>query len=602
MAAAAVGVEWSSLAFAIGVEAVAEALQNRVRRWLFGRDFAVWYDPRYRLPVPSLEARTGFDARRADSVAFFLRDRNVVARARLRRPRRIAYEDLARVHTAELLESLARPETLGRIFSVDPGDVRPDELMAAVRLGCGATLQAARSCLRPQARTVARRELNLFGGFHHAGPGRAGGNCPVNDVAVAIAALRNDGFAGPLAVLDLDAHPPDGTAECLRQDARAWIGSISGSDWGALPGVDETVLPEGAGDEAYLRALDALLARMPPVELAFVLAGGDVLAGDALGKLALSLDGARERDLRVADALFRVPSVWLAAGGYSADAWRCLAGTGLALGVRSRAPIPPDYDPLLQRYDRIAAELSPAALGHDADSDAQLLEDLGLRSARPQLLGFYSAEGLELALERYGLLRELRRLGYGSFRIALSQDQLGDRVQLFGRSEDGAEHLLVECLLEKRAVAGAPMLYVHWLTLRHPLARFSAQRPALPEQEVPGLGLAREITGLLSQMALRLGLEGLAFRPAAYHTAFAGRAQLRFADPARQGRFEALVRDLGRLPLTEATRAVAQGRVLLDGAPYAWEADEMVLWLHPHEMDEAAVIAERERTHFALAE
>ena len=45
---------------------------NRFRRWLFGRDFAVWYDRRYRLPLPSIEARTGFDARRADVVAWFL--------------------------------------------------------------------------------------------------------------------------------------------------------------------------------------------------------------------------------------------------------------------------------------------------------------------------------------------------------------------------------------------------------------------------------------------------------------------------------------------------------------------------------------------------
>ena len=97
---------------------------------------------------------------------------------------------------------------------------------------------------------------------------------------------------------------------------------------------------------------------MPKAALAFVLAGGDVLAGDALGKLGLTLGGARERDLRVADALFRVPSVWLAAGGYSSDAWRALAGTGLALAVRSRHPIPPQYDPLMERYSRIAARLN----------------------------------------------------------------------------------------------------------------------------------------------------------------------------------------------------------------------------------------------------
>ena len=576
-----------------------EGIANRFRRWLFGRDFAVWYDPRYRLPLPSIEARTGFDARRADVVAWFLVESGAVPASRVRKPARIGYDDLARVHSPELLDSLQRAETLAHIFSVDPGDVRPDEVMRSIRLACGGTLQAARSCLRRGPHKVARRELNLSGGFHHAGVGRAGGFCAINDIAVAVAALRHDGFTGRVVVLDLDAHPPDGTADCLRGDRDAWIGSLSGASWGPLPGVDETVL-SGAGDEEYLRALDGLLARMPPGDLAFVVAGGDVLAGDALGKIALTLSGARARDLRVADALFRVPTVWLPAGGYSPNAWRALAGTGLALAVRSSTPIPDDYDPLADRYTRIAAQLTPAELGPPAGEDELLLAELGQRSSRPLLLGYYSAEGLELALSRYGLLEQLRRLGYGPFRVAISRDAVGDRAQLFGQDATGREHLLIELVVEKREVAGEPFLYVHWLTLRHPLTRFSERRPPLPDQEVPGLGLAREMGLLLARMAERLGLAGVAFRPAAFHTAYAGRGQLRFVDPARQGRFEALVRDLAGMPLAAATVAVASGTVLLDGAPYRWEPDEMVLWLRPRAQDAAGVAAAREAARFSL--
>jgi hypothetical protein len=107
--------------------------------------------------------------------------------------------------------------------------------------------------------------------------------------------------------------------------------------------------------------------------------------------------------------------------------------------------------------------------------------------------------------------------------------------------------------------------------------------------------------GMLSQMALRLGLRGLAFRPASYHAAYAGRAVLRFVDPARQGRFEASLRDLGGIPLAQATDAVANGRVRLNGQPYAWEPDEMVLWLRPHDHDAEAAARERERARFTLA-
>jgi len=41
------------------------SMENRVRRWLYGRDLAVWYAPEYRWPLSALEARTGFQTRRA---------------------------------------------------------------------------------------------------------------------------------------------------------------------------------------------------------------------------------------------------------------------------------------------------------------------------------------------------------------------------------------------------------------------------------------------------------------------------------------------------------------------------------------------------------
>jgi hypothetical protein len=42
--------------------------------------------------------------------------------------------------------------------------------------------------------------------------------------------------------------------------------------------------------------------------------------------------------------------------------------------------------------------------------------------------------------------------------------------------------------------------------------------------------------------------------------------------------------------------------MLINGAPYAWEADEMVKWLHPpHDDDDQAAIARaREGSHFTL--
>jgi hypothetical protein len=340
---------------------------------------------------------------------------------------------------------------------------------------------------------------------------------------------------------------------------------------------------------------------MPPCGIVFVIAGGDVLRGDKLGRLDMTLKGVRLRNLAVAAHLEGVPSVWVPGGGYTKDAWKTLAGAGMTLSTGSMTPIPDDYDPLSQRFAGIAAGLSKEQLSDTGElSEEDMAEALGMRPARQRLLlGFYTAAGMEQALQRYGILDQLRRLGYDNFRVEFARQHPGERIRVYGES-DGVEHVLVEVVLERKRILGHPVLYVHWLQLTNPRAAFSDRRPRLPGQERPGLGLARETGEMLALMALRLGLAGVAYRPAHYHTAFAGRHHFSFVDAERQGRFEALVRDLGSIPLLDATRAIDEKRVHLDGKPYEWEPDEMVLWLREHPEERGEVALERERAHFTL--
>jgi acetoin utilization deacetylase AcuC-like enzyme len=555
----------------------------------------VFYDASYRLPFYGLEHSTGIEPRRVDFTLWYLLETGVLRPADVHSPTPASYAQLARVHGAAYLESLGRPETLARIFAVEPSDVPVDTLLDTLRHICGGTLEATRLALAQR-----RPATNLAGGFHHAAPDHGGGFCAVNDIAVALAAVRAEGFSGKTVVVDLDAHPPDGTAACFAGDPKVWIGSISGSDWGTVPGVDEVLLPPDTGDAEYLEALEALLDRMPRAELAFVIAGGDVLHADRFGRLGLTLEGARKRDRLVARALGGLPAVWLPGGGYHEQAWKVFAGSILVLRGRGHQPIQARFDPLSARFHRIARMLSREPV---SDWEPITQEDLegamGAMAPRDsRVLGYYTAQSLEYALFRYGLLPHLERLGYGRLRVEVGTTGAGDRIQLMGQA-GGQEHQLVDCVLERKRLGEHEYLFVNWLTLRHPLAHFSALRPQLPGQEVPGLGLSREAAEMLMLMADRLKLEGVAFRPMWYHLAVVARARFRFVDAARQGRFEALMRDLAHMPLLEATRRVAKGRVRLNGQPYVWEAEDMVSRRAPLG-DAAAIAVERERCHFTV--
>ncbi len=579
---------------------------NRALRAVRGQGLEIWYHPSYRLPMTTIEARAGIDPRRADLAAWYLVEWGVVPSEAVRRPAPVSWAQLALVHEAPYLESLDRPETLARIFGVDPWDVPIQELLSTMRHACGGTLEAARRALHTRG-----AKLNLLGGFHHAYPDRGGGLCVLNDIAVAIAVLRTEGFDGRVAILDLDAHPPDGLAACLGQDERCWIGSISGSDWGPLPEVDEVLLPEGSGDDVYLEALDGLLERLPPSELCFVIAGGDVLAGDRLGCLAVSPLGIRRRELAVRRALGDTPSVWVSGGGYQRrHGWRALAGTAMALEMGSKALIPDTLDPMRHHFGLIARSLGDEQLGSKpAPTQDELLissedieEALGMRR-RPKekrLLGFYSEQGVEYALSAYGILPHLRRLGYEQVAVTIDHASAGERMMVHGVCE-GQRYLLQELVLERRSFDGQPLLFVNWLSLRNPRATFTEKRPKLPGQEVPGLGMAREAGQMLARMAKRLGLAGVAFNPAWYHVAYTARYHFRFLDPSTQAHFEALMRDLADLPLLEATHAIADGQVLMDGQPFRWEPGAMAYLFEEPEDFDVRVGEIRDRVRFTLS-
>lgn len=552
--------------------ALAGLLRDLRERIAPSRPLPVYHHSAYRLPLQHEMEAFGLEPRRADLALWALREVAGAHRIEERLAAPARWTDLARVHTPEHLDALTHARSLGAMFGVDMPAFPVDAVLGAVRRATGATLQAAELVLEQGGPS-----LNLLGGFHHAAPNAGGGFCPINDVAIAIATLRSRGFTGQVVVLDLDAHPPDGTAACLVDDADSWLGSLSGVDWGPLPDVDETVLPD-ADDTTYLLALGKLLHRAPKPALAFVLAGGDVLADDRHGDLGLTLRGARRRDRRVQEWLGNTPTVWLPAGGYHGDAWRVLASTGAVLSDASSRRLARLDDPLVAHYARVARSLEEDDLGSSELDDLDLAELFGDPSRPRRFLGFYTDQGIEHGLYAYGILSHLQRLGYREVEATTDLLDTGERLTVTGLA-NGERHELISAVLRRERFDDHALLYIEWLNLRHPLATFPPGRTPLPWQDVPGLGLAWEAGALMLRIAERLGLEGTAWRPAWFHIAWIGWFRATFLDPVAQGRFEALGRDLAGDGLARATLAVAEGRVLRDGEPYTWDPEVMVTWV-----------------------
>lgn len=194
------------------------------------------------------------------------------------------------------------------------------------RRSAGATVAAARVAL---TQGIAG---NLAGGTHHASADKGGGFCVFNDAAVTARLMQAERFRQtrrvmPVAVIDLDVHQGNGTAEIFARDASVFTLSLHGEKNFPFRKVQSDLdvdLPDGTTDEPYLQALHQALETLEnrfDTELIIYLAGADPHEGDRLGRLKLSNDGLIARDRAVMDWAWqrRIPLVMSMAGGYGRD-------------------------------------------------------------------------------------------------------------------------------------------------------------------------------------------------------------------------------------------------------------------------------------------
>jgi acetoin utilization deacetylase AcuC-like enzyme len=164
----------------------------------------------------------------------------------------------------------------------------------------------------------------LGGGTHHAFRSEGAGFCVFNDIAVAIQFLRQRGLIRRAAVIDLDVHQGDGTAEIFEDDPDVFTLSIhceSNFPFRKKQSRLDMALPDRVEDTEYLHQLEEVLpaAFAFKPDIIFYQSGVDPLISDVLGRLSLTHQGLMERDRRVFTVArqFGAPFVLTSGGGYS---------------------------------------------------------------------------------------------------------------------------------------------------------------------------------------------------------------------------------------------------------------------------------------------
>lgn len=233
-------------------------------------------------------------------------------------PRPAEWADLLRVHTPAYLRDLDGG-ALGRRAERRMGLPWSRRLVRRSRLAVQGTINAALMALEDGV------AANLAGGTHHAFPAHGEGFCVLNDVAVAVRLLRRSRWVERALIVDLDVHQGNANAAFFAGEEAVFTFSLHGAKnypFEKPPSSLDVGLPDGTGDDAYLRALRAHLpgvieAARP--DLVFYLGGIDVSEGDRFGRISLTREGLRARERYALGRLAAsgAPVVLLLSGGYA---------------------------------------------------------------------------------------------------------------------------------------------------------------------------------------------------------------------------------------------------------------------------------------------
>jgi len=226
----------------------------------------------------------------------------------------------------------------------------------------GASVQAARMVCAGDAGAA----FNIAGGLHHAMPQRASGFCYINDPAVAIYALLEQGKR--VAYIDIDAHHGDGVQHAFYHTDKVLTISLHESGEFLFPGtgfVEETGEGEGTGysvnlpfypgtgDNVFVWGFDQVV---PPLieaykpDILVTQLGVDSMATDPLAHLMLTTEGFCTMVKKMRS--FGIPWIALGGGGYNianvARAWTL--AFGILCGIEVPDHIPDAFLSVLRRY------------------------------------------------------------------------------------------------------------------------------------------------------------------------------------------------------------------------------------------------------------
>lgn len=220
-------------------------------------------------------------------------------------------------------------------------------------------------------------------------------------------------------------------------------------------------------------------------------------------------------------------------------------------------------------------------------SEQDMLDQLAGTKSSSLFLGLFTVEQLEDFFEEVGIFEKLKQKGVWPVKLEIASPE---RFNYYLKVTLESGELVGEILMREGQftpkeqhvpeveVGPKNLLFVEWLCLQNPLAKFTPEFLPLPGQKYPGLGIGRKVADLLERATRRVGADGLLNFPEFFHNAYLYLERYHFYNPRKEAEFVAIKRDLCELSFIEIAWAVFSECVYYDhGKLYRWRP-EALMW------------------------
>lgn len=192
-----------------------------------------------------------------------------------------------------------------------------------------------------------------------------------------------------------------------------------------------------------------------------------------------------------------------------------------------------------------------------------------INDANKLFLGRFTEKDLRNMIEAIGLVRHLEAMGFSALQMDIDRDVNAIHYfKLYWKDKD-PDRLLLDLRVSEHTfipqerffeegfeIEPYRMILIEWLSAQNPLADFEENRPQLPGQVKPGLGILKYCFQLLYDVSREVFKDGFLDIPNHMHGAMMYSKQFKFFDPVQEAILRAVMRDLKNYSLADISWGV----------------------------------------------